>query len=248
MVREPFSGTVPLTVDERPAAGWNMRAAIIAFIALAGSAPGGGAAAAQLGIYAGVSYAQVEKDSDPLLFQQTAREIYQSFGFTPVVTTARFDAEDSAYGFVVGYRFLEHLAFEGSYMDLGDVIYRDRSDGLFDDGVQSWAQNLDSSTSGVALSALGILPLSYRWEVYARGGVLLANSTATVFITDGVGSDRLRTSKSGADLLAGVGAGFSVADIYNVRLEVQRVFDAGEEDTVGEADVDLLMLNVTVAF
>jgi hypothetical protein len=225
-----------------------MRVAIIAFIVLAGGA--GAAQAAQLGIYAGVSYAMVEKDSTRSEFEAEALAIYNAFGFTPQTTTGSFDSKDSSYGFVVGWRLTEHIALEGGYMDLGDVTYRDRSTGLsegFPDP-ENWAQNVESSTSGIALSALGIWPLTYRWEVYARGGLLISNNTESVFITDGVGSESLRGSKSGADLLAGVGVSFSVVEIYNIRLEYGRVFDAGEDDTLDEADVDMATLNISVSF
>ena len=227
----------------------NIRAAIIAFIVLAGCAvvPAG---AAQLGIYAGLSYVMADKDADRGVFEEEALQDYNSFGFEPQSTTASFDTKDNAYGFVVGWRFSEHLAFEGGYLDLGNVTFKDRSTGIFNDTPppQDWALNLDSGTSGIALSALGILPLSYRWEVYARGGVLIENSTANLFISNGFDSRKFRASKSGADLLAGAGISFSIAEIYNIRLEYQRVFDAGDDETLGAADVDLATLNVTVSF
>lgn len=227
-----------------------MRAAIIAFIVLAGGVVAGNARAAQLGVYAGISYAMVEKDSTRSVFENEAVGIYNAFGFTPTQTTGTFDSKDSSYGFVVGWRLTEHIAVEGGYIDLGDVTYRDRSTG-FAEGApapQDWAQNVESSTSGIALAALGILPLSYRWEVYARGGVLISNNTESVFITNGVDSRPLRGSKSGLDLMAGVGVSFSVVEIYNLRLEFGRVFDAGEDDALDEADVDMATLNVTVSF
>jgi hypothetical protein len=37
-------------------------------------------------------------------------------------------------------------------------------------------------------------------------------------------------------------------EIYNVRLEYQRVFDAGDDATLDEADVDMATLNITVSF
>jgi opacity protein-like surface antigen len=227
-----------------------MRAAIIAFIVLAGSVGVGTARAAQLGIYAGVSYAMAEKDSTRSEFEAEALLVYNAFGFTPQTTTASLDAKDSAYGFVVGWRLTEHIALEGGYMDLGDVAYRDRSTGLFNNmpPPENWAQNIETSTSGIALSALAILPLSYRWEVYARGGVLIANSEESVFITDGIGSEKLRATKSGFDLFAGAGASFSLVEIYNIRLEYGRVFDAGDDEVLDEADVDMAILNVTVSF
>jgi opacity protein-like surface antigen len=227
-----------------------MRAAIIVVVTLAGSCAAGAVRAAPLGIYAGAGYAMVSKDADRAIFQNEALSIYNAFGFEPQTQTGKFDDKDSAYGFVVGWRLAEHFALEGGYMDLGDVTYRDTSTGLFD-GVpppETWQQNIDSGTSGVALSALGILPLSYRWEVFGKGGLLLSNSTESVFITDGVGSEKLRASKSGVDFLAGVGISMSVVEIYSVRLEYVRVFDAGEDDTLDPADVDVISLNVTVSF
>ena len=153
----------------------------------------------------------------------------------PATRTASFDDEGSAYGFVVGWRMSEHFAFEGGYMDLGDVKYREHAAGVFHEPIPPQAgtlqQNIDSSTSGIQMSALGILPLTYRWEVYARGGVLISNSTESIFVLDDLGSSgKLRATKSGFDLLAGVGISFSLAEIYNLRLEYQRVFDAGEDD------------------
>lgn len=232
-----------------------MRAAIIAFIALAGSAAAGVARAAELGIYAGVSYVMAKKDSTRSVFENEAQIIDSLAAFAPAPqgTTATFDTEDSSYGFVVGWRLSEHLALEGGYMDLGDVKYREHSDGVFfgpDPPEQgSLQKNIDSSTSGIQMSVLGILPLSYRWEIYARGGALIANSTEDVFVIDDLGTPgRIQVNQSGFDLLAGVGISFSLVDIYSVRLEYQRVFDAGEDETLDAADVDLATLNVTVSF
>ena len=78
--------------------------------------------------------------------------------------------------------------------------------------------------------------------------MLISNNTESVFITDNVGSESLRASKSGADLLAGVGVSFSIVEIYQLRLEFGRVFDAGEDDTLDEADVDMATLNIAVSF
>jgi hypothetical protein len=227
-----------------------MRAAIIAFIVLAGSVGFGSARAAQLGIYAGISYAMVEKDSTRSAFENEALGIYDAFGFTPTSSSASLDPKDSSYGFVVGWRLTEHIALEGGYMDLGDVVFKDRSTGLFANTPppEHWAQNIETSTSGIALSALAILPLSYRWEMFARGGVLISNSEESVFITDGNQSQKLRANQSGFDLFAGAGVSFSLAEIYNVRLEYGRVFDAGDDDVLDEADVDMVSLNVTVSF
>lgn len=231
-----------------------MRVAIIAFIALAGSAAVATASAAELGVYAGVSYAMVKKDANRGVFENEAAAINAQIGFVPdpASRTSSFDDEDSSYGFVVGWRMSEHFAFEGGYMDLGEVKYRQHESGEFQtDPVEpgDLQQNIDSSTSGIQLSALAILPLSYRWELYARGGVLVSNSTENIFVLDEQGtSGKVRFTKSGFDLLGGVGVSFSIAEIYNIRLEYMRVFDAGDKATLDPADVDLMSLNVSVSF
>jgi hypothetical protein len=231
-----------------------MRAAIIAFIALAGSAVVATARAAELGVYAGISYAMFKKDSTRSVFENEALVIDGLVGFVPDPgsRTATFDDEGSSYGFVVGWRMSEHIALEGGYMDLGTVKYREHAAGVFQtdpSAPRTFQQNIDSGTSGIQMSALGILPLTYRWELYARGGVLISNSTESIFVLDDRGgSGKLRGTKSGFDLLAGVGVGFSLVEIYNLRLEYQRVFDAGDDATLDEADVDLMTLNVSVSF
>jgi hypothetical protein len=234
-----------------------MRAAIIAFIAVAGSAAVAPVHAGELGVYAGVSYAMVKKDSTRSVFENEALAVDELVLFVPQSTTASFDSEDSSYGFVVGWRMSDHLAFEGGYMDLGDVSYRQHNEGTYFSAADppnppragTLQQNIDSGTSGIQLSALGILPLSYRWEVYAKGGVLISNSTESVFLANDLGqTTRFRVTQSGFDLLAGAGISFSIADIYSVRLEYVRVFDAGDADTLDEADVDMAALNVTVSF
>jgi OmpA family protein len=219
----------------------------------------GTVAAAELGAYAGVNYAQTDKDADSAVFADNVLAIYDALLlFTPETSSTRFDKEDSSYGFVVGYRLHENLAVEGGYMDLGDVKYRDRSTGTVripDPGggpdqtePASFIQNIDSSTSGIMASVLGILPLSYRWEVYARAGLLLAGSEVNVFLADETGSLPLQNTKSHVDLLAGVGTSLLFLDVYTLRLEFQRVFDAGHEDTLEAADLDLLAVGITVRF
>lgn len=224
-------------------------AVIIASMALCGTGFAAPAQSAQFGLYAGVSYAQTDRAADRAEFEALTASIYEQTGFIPLQTSATFDTKDASYGFNVGYRLLEHLALEGGYMDLGTVKYRDRSSGEFANGTPSDSiLNSDSSTSGIALSALGILPLTYRWEIYARGGFLLSSSSLNVYLQDAFGPAQASTSKSGFDVLAGVGTTLSFLEIYNLRLEFLRVLAAGERQTGGQGDADLLTLGITVSF
>jgi len=217
------------------------------------------APAAERGFYIGGFYGQADVDADEARFADQTAGIYESFFFSPAESQTSFDTKDSGFGFFGGYRWLRNVAFEGGYIDLGEVSYRDASAGMYDDGTnpptaENWTQSTSRSLSGITLSALGILPLSYRSEVYVRGGIVFSTTEVGVHISDGLGEASGDTSDSDTDFLVGVGAGFTFAEIYTLRLEYQRILDAGAADSdfggpgLGESDVDLISLGFTVTF
>lgn len=214
--------------------------------------------AAELGFYVGGSYGNGSKTIDKASYDQFALAVFNNVGFVPGGNAgdnvSSIDKDNPGYGFVAGYRLNSHLAVEGGYLDLGKFRYQVNSNGGFinaddptvlDPGTLFLSAN--SKTAGFALSALGILPLNYRWELFARAGVLLASNEITLFLTDGNVNLTDTGNGSSTDLLAGAGAGFTFAEIYTLRAEYQRVFDAGD-DTVGEGDQDLATVGVTVRF
>lgn len=220
-------------------------AAMVAALAGAGIAPR--AHAGQVGFYIGGQFGQSSKESNIQDFDVYAQQNYDLFGFVVDSGTSSLDDSDSGYGFVAGYRFTPHLAVEGGYLNLGNLKYRSRVTGSAQGVPSDGAFNVDSETSGIALSGLGVWPLSYRWEVYGRAGVLFASNTASLFYADNVGPARGEFSENSIDALAGIGTSLNFLEIYDFRLEYQRVFDAGDAAT-GEGDVDMISVGITVLF
>jgi OmpA-like transmembrane domain len=108
--------------------------------------------------------------------------------------------------------------------------------------------SVGTRTKGFALSALGVLPITYNWEVYARGGVLFGSNTESIFGVNQEGFPvAAQFSESSTDFLAGVGASYMLAEVYQLRAEFQRIFDAGA-GAFGEADLDLMTVGITVKF
>jgi len=205
------------------------------------------AQAAQVGFYIGGFYGQTDKESNIGDFDAFANNVYNNFGLAVQSGTSSLDDSFNGYGFYGGYRFNTHLAVEGGYLNLGSMKYRSRVNGNIDGVPSDGLLNFDSETSGLALSAVGVYPLSYRWEVYGRAGVLFASNTASVFFADAEGSLPLEFSENSVDALAGVGTSFNFLEIYDLRLEYQRVFDAGDEAT-GEGSADMISLGISVVF
>lgn len=211
--------------------------------------------AAETGFYVGGFYGTSDMDVSKAQFTGFADSIYQSLDYAPDTFANTFDTKAKGYGFFGGYRLFQNLALEGGFMQFGDVKLRERSSGtvtlLTVDGPQDFPTdatlNLDSQISGIAVSALGILPLSYNAEIYARGGALFSTHKLHIYYDDIAGPLVSEPSESDVDLLAGAGISYQLAEVYTVRAEFIRVFDAGDKKQ-GEGDIDMLTIGVTVRF
>jgi len=226
-------------------------AAASAAVALGATALLPTAQAAQPGFYIGGFYGQSDKDADIQDYRAYANtRIYPSpaVQLTVESLTDSLDTKDAAFGFLGGYRFNTHFAVEGGYMDLGSVAYRAQASGNIT-GVPTDAMlNFDGQTAGLTVSALGIWPLSYRWEVYGRAGALFSSNDFSIFYIDVEQiPKRDRFADSDVDFFAGIGTTFNFFEIYDVRLEYQRIIDAGDKNT-GEADANVITLGITVVF
>lgn len=211
------------------------------------------AGAAELGFYVGFLYGDGSKEFDIEQFDALASDIYQNFlEFTPDQRSFSTENDGESYGFLAGFRLTQHFAFEGGYLYLGEQSYREAASGFFFPGdedpiAEDWSLSLGTRTTGFTVSALAILPISYAWEVYARAGVLIGSNTLSLFASNGELLIPDSFNESSTDLLAGAGISMSLAEVYAIRAEFQRIFDAGDE-LFGEADVDLISIGVTVSF
>ena len=133
-----------------------------------------------------------------------------------------FDASDTAYKLIAGWRFLDWLSVEANYLDLGTAS--DRIDGI----------DVETDVSGVSLAALGFLPIG-PVDLFAKVGAV--NWDADVTARD-VG---IRGSDSGTDLTYGAGAQFRVWSL-SIRGEYE-IFDVADADTV-----DMISVSVTWTF
>jgi hypothetical protein len=133
-----------------------------------------------------------------------------------------FDASATGYKAIAGWRFLDWLAVEGNYVDLGSG----------DDTVLG--EKVKSDVNGVSLSAVGFLPVG-PVDLFARVGAINWNADLEA---PGLG---IRGSDDGTDFTYGVGAQFRVWSL-SFRGEYER-FDISDADTV-----DLISIGVTWTF
>ena len=219
--------------------------------------------AAQLGPYFGGSFGVTDKDDDGSQYELfVLGNFYPALAFMPTSHVVELDTEDQGYMGLAGFRIHRNFALEGVFIHMGDVNYRAVSDGvanLFVEGglTQEFPLTLDtrveSSLSGLGMSALGIWPIGRRWELYARGGLQFSTIRTDVHTVRIAGTDRVNRAeagiarKSALDFVAGAGIAMSMFEIYGARLEYMRVFEAGD-DLIARGDADMLSLGFIVAF
>jgi hypothetical protein len=214
------------------------------------------AVAAERGLYVGGHVGKASKDA-PRSFYELFNSDIQTFAFfTPTEQTTSFDDSDTAFGIAIGYRLTPHLAIEGGYNNFGEVTYSSRASGNFPQESGTANVSIVSETTGFTVAALGVLPVTRDWELFGRAGVLIADNKIKIRVT-AEGQQfvpPLGNSFSGSDsqgtteMFAGVGIGRRFFEIYDLRLEYQRAFDAGEESVGGKGDLDALLLGLIVTF
>ncbi len=128
----------------------------------------------------------------------------------------------TAYKLIAGWRFLDWLAVEANYLDLGTAD--DRIEGV----------DIEADVSGFSLAAVGFLPIG-PVDVFAKLGAVNWDAELSA---PGTG---LNESDDGTDLMYGVGVQFRVWSL-SIRGEYE-IFDVAEADTV-----DMISLGVTWTF
>jgi opacity protein-like surface antigen len=159
----------------------------------------------------------------------------------PVLWLPGDDEEGTSWGVGAGYRFNRYLALEASYVNLGTLNATHTINTLpafLGGGTLTFHRELE--TTGPALAAFGILPISDSWELFVRAGILFADTDLTTRIN----GSRNSVSFDSEPTTLGAGAQFDWQDHWSARLEFQRSFDVGGDDVASEADVDGVSLAV----
>jgi hypothetical protein len=130
----------------------------------------------------------------------------------------RIDGDDTAYKFIAGFRPLDWLAVETSYVNFGNAEER----------------NVRSESDGISAFAVGFLAVG-PIDLFAKGGVI--NSDTSVVLKGGGKVFK----QDGTDLAYGVGAQFRLLSL-SVRAEYER-FDLDHVD-----DLNMFSIGVTYTF
>ena len=139
---------------------------------------------------------------------------------------------DTAFGVFGGYQFNKYFGAELGYTDLGKTD----ASGL---GVSA-----EIKAKGVELLAVGTFPVNEQFSLYGKLGFFRWDVDASASGPGGSFSD----SASGTDLTYALGAQYNFTKKFGVRAQYQQYKDAGDENTTGQGDIDVLSIGVVYKF
>lgn len=142
------------------------------------------------------------------------------------------DDQDTGWKAFAGYEFTPYVAGELGYADFGK--FTGSGPGVSDE----WKAN------AFDLSLVGRLPLPQKFALIGKVGAAHWNVDEN-FTALGVSAS---PSENGTDVKYGVGAEYDFTRNIGGRLEWERYKNAGDENTTGKSDLDLLSLNVMYKF
>jgi hypothetical protein len=203
--------------------------------------------AAERGFYAGFDLGQASYDLDRRDIDGQIVGAFDALGLNVLSGRSSTSEDGFTYGITLGYQILPYLAVEASYVDLDDAEYRGSA--TVTDGVTTadFGTQVTTESSGPALSVLGILPLPRNWEVYARAGLYFSNTDVAARLSSGDVSSLGNDSSSSEEFLWGAGVGYS-RNQWTVRLDYQQYTDVGDEDVLGETNIDRIAFSALYRF
>jgi len=163
----------------------------------------------------------------------------------------RTSTEDTDIGYTAafGYRFTRYFAAELGLAQYGETSSIVRAD--IDQGQGFVPANVKFSfaVGGPIFSAIGVLPLGDKFEIYGRVGMLFANAERELAArVDGRNAGRGSAQGDSTEIVYGAGLSFNINQVYSLRLEHQRLTEVGQEDRSGTEDVDFTALGFLVRF
>jgi OOP family OmpA-OmpF porin len=156
----------------------------------------------------------------------------------PVLWLPGDDDEGTAWSVTAGYRINRYLAIEAGYVNLGTLSNTQTIDFPAVFGIPSLSFHRELETAGPSLTVFGTLPLSANWQLYARAGMLFADTDLTTSIS----GDSITSSVDSDATTLGAGAQYDWGGHWSARLEFQRTKDLGGNDVASNADVDNISL------
>jgi OmpA-like transmembrane domain len=205
----------------------------------------------RIGAYAGALVGFSSYSGDHSDDEQALEDILEGVGVASQNLTSSTEDSDIGYQAMFGYRFHRFFAAELGLAQFGSLESTAKGDVDFDDGTGFLPTSVKSSFSagGPMVSAIGILPLNEKFELFARLGYLFTSADLEFSArVDGESAGSGSVKGDSQNVVYGVGFAWNINQMYSIRGEFQDLNSLGEESRTGEEDLTVIGLGLIVRF
>ena len=205
----------------------------------------------RIGPYAGAIVGLSEFSGNQDENEQNLIDILLSTEFDYQNLTSDTENTDIGYQALFGYRFHRFFAAELGLAQFGDLKSTAKADMDFEDGrgFVPASVSLTFSAGGPMVSALGILPLGDRFELFGRLGYLFTSSERSLTSrVDGQSGGFGSAKGDSQNPVYGIGFSWHINQVYSIRGEYQQLDQLGQENRTGAEDVSVMGLGLVVRF
>jgi hypothetical protein len=198
----------------------------------------------------------------------------ETSGYFQTTSGPRTDDTDTGFSLTFGYRVNPYIGVEFGFADLGDFAFDEYGQvTVTKPPVTPITRpalgdlSIKGGGKGYTLAAVGSLPLG-NFELFGKAGAIYAQSTIDTLLNSASidtappitipgacspapsctwafpGAGQTSESAETTEMLYAVGAGYTFAEVFFVKLEWMRIPNLGDEDKTGETDVD----NISIGF
>jgi hypothetical protein len=215
-------------------------------LALAVCAPAG---ATELGFYVGAGVGAAEHDlsnggAEDTILVGFSGGPFGGFLVSVPRSSLESDGDGTAWKGVLGYRLHRYLAAELEYLNFGGGELRETFDVPVPFGGQDTIdRSYSTDVAGPSVSVLGLLPLTSRFEVIVRAGVLFADTEVTF-----EEFNQATTTYGDQVFYGGVGFVWNVDERWSARVEYQQSDDFDRNRDLASSHVELAAASVIYRF
>jgi len=205
----------------------------------------------RIGAYGGALVGFSTYSGDQTDDEQALEEILEGVGEASQNVTSSTEDSDIGYQAMFGYRFHRFFAAELGLAQFGSLESTAKGDVDFGDGDGFLPTSVKSSftVGGPMISAIGILPLNEKFELFARLGYLFTSADLEFSArVDGQSAGSGSVKGDSQNAVYGIGFAWNINQVYSIRGEFQDLNSVGEERQTGEEDLTVLGLGLIIRF
>jgi len=203
----------------------------------------------RIGAYGGALVGYSKFSGDQSGFEAALERTLVNTGADVRNLSSGTEDNDIGYQAMFGFRFIRYFAAEIGLAQFGSLESRAQAELDFGDGFVPTTVKLSFSAGGPIFSAVGILPIGDKFELFGRAGYMFTSSEREFSANvDGEHSSFGGAKGDSQDPVFGLGFAWNINQVYSIRGEVQKLDSIGDASRSGEEDVTVMGLGLIIRF